>query len=208
MHLENIVHKFHTSTGIGSILRLRKGKRPSGGSFHSRALDLCWIGGGHLRNFHPHDWNGRGDREPHNLGEGGEILKNSCSPAPSFTGSPAPFSSPAWYLPLLLEQLLVEGHSLLPSFNWWTTVGGKTFKRYKDTWALCRCLYFQHYHVHKPPWGRALPKGGLLVSASSSWVLTFTPIVKIAHVHSQCPVGIDLPYSSLTIELQLCLPWA
>lgn len=163
------------------------------GSFHSRALELCWIGGGHLRNFHPHDWNGRGNWEPHNLGEGGEILENSCSPATSFTGSPAPFSSPAWYLPLLLEQLLLEGHYLLLSFNWWTTVRGKTFKQYKDTWALCRCLHFQQ-GIHKPPWGKGPSKGRLAfcrtVSASSSWVLTFTSIVKIAHIPSQCPVGI------------------
>lgn len=29
------------------------------GSLYSRALDLCWIGAGHLRNFHPHSWSGR-----------------------------------------------------------------------------------------------------------------------------------------------------
>lgn len=138
------------------LLRLRKGKRPSGGPWaasHHGLWCLLDSGGGRLRNFHPHSWNARRKCEPRL--EESRTVKTAALLGPAWQATL--FLSPRQHdtCPLLLEQLFSWGHSLLPSSGWVECSGKKQSSNMK-TLELFPSLPLSQTPRARDPSGRRL----------------------------------------------------
>lgn len=106
------------------ILRLRKGKRPSGGPWAAFTPWLVMFAG---------FWGWPPQKLPPSRLEcekelwaspwGEQDSENSCSPGPSLAGNPFSFSLPAWYLSLAARATLCGDVLSYPAPAGWDTVG-------------------------------------------------------------------------------------